>query len=97
MSKITTDRNDPALHETNPETQQQEAYLVMEANSEFIRPIRTKYIHTSCGVETVMSRTIAETYARKPSFYSHTFCIACKKHLPVDEFVWSDTNEKVGS
>src|SRR5690242_17946231 len=35
-----------------------------------------------CGVVTRMSLPIAETYARDPKFYSGTFCIGCKKHLP---------------
>jgi len=50
-----------------------------------------------CNGETKMGTAIAETYARNPKFYGSTYCIHCKKHLPVDEFVWSNTNEKVGS
>lgn len=50
-----------------------------------------------CGTETKMGSALAETYAREPSFYGATFCIHCNKHLPVDEFVWSGTNERVGS
>lgn len=49
-----------------------------------------------CGVSTKMDREIAETYARNPRFYRGTFCVGCKKHLPVEEFVWED-GSKLGS
>lgn len=26
-----------------------------------------------------------------------TFCVACRVHLPLDEFVWKGTREQVGS
>jgi hypothetical protein len=97
MSKITTDRNDPELHITQ-ENGQQAAYLVDGETTEFVRPVRTAYVHRKCGALTTMSRSIAETYARNPSFYSHTFCVACNKHSPVDEFFWDDgSDETVGS
>lgn len=50
-----------------------------------------------CGVETRMSQAIAETYARDPKFYGSTYCVGCKMHRPVSEFVWSNTDEVVGS
>jgi hypothetical protein len=53
--------------------------------------------HGGCGTTTRMSLPIAETYARDPKFYGGTFCVGCKKHLPLDEFVWKDTDEQVGS
>lgn len=43
-----------------------------------------------CGTLTKMSQPIAETYARDPSFYGATYCCACMKHLPVNEFEWKD-------
>lgn len=57
-------------------------------------------IGKGCGVETTMNETIAATYARDPHFYGATYCVRCRKHLPVGkqgEFVWSDTNERVGT
>jgi hypothetical protein len=63
----------------------------------FVRPVRTKYTHNKCGVETRMGASIAETFARDPKFYSHTFCVPCNEHLPVAEFKWSGTDEVVGS
>jgi hypothetical protein len=53
-----------------------------------------------CRAETKMGLAIAETYSRNPSFYGATFCVGCNKHLPVGEqgeFVWSGTNERVGT
>ncbi|RQW76761.1 MAG: hypothetical protein EHM14_15870 [Methanothrix sp.] len=50
-----------------------------------------------CGVLTTMGLAIAETYARDPKYYGATFCCGCDKHLPVEEFVWDGTDERVGS
>ena len=50
-----------------------------------------------CGVATIMGQALAETYARDPKFYSSTFCCGCGTHLPLDEFVWDGTAERVGS
>jgi len=50
-----------------------------------------------CGTVTTMGQALAETYARDPKFYGGTFCCGCGKHLPVGEFVWEGTEERVGS
>lgn len=50
-----------------------------------------------CGGVTIMGNALSETYARDPKFYGSTYCVGCKKHLPVNEFVWDKTNERVGS
>ena len=82
---------------------QQEGYVVLaeeERAKGFVRPVRRSYKHLKCGTITTMGQTIAETYARDPSFYSGTFCCACAAHFPVGEdgeFVWDGTNEKVGT
>lgn len=49
-----------------------------------------------CGAETTMGVTIAETYARNPTFYGATYCVHCAMHRPVAEFVWED-GSTVGS
>ncbi len=54
-------------------------------------------IGKGCGTDTTMSLEIAETYARNPHFYGGTFCCSCRKHLPLEEFVWRGTVEIVGS
>jgi hypothetical protein len=50
-----------------------------------------------CGGLTTMADPLAETYARDPGFYGSTYCCDCQKHLPVAEFMWDGTDEKVGS
>lgn len=50
-----------------------------------------------CGTDTSMSLAIAETYARDPGFYDGTFCVNCREHRPLEEFVWQGTSEQVGS
>jgi hypothetical protein len=85
------------------ENGQQRGYIVLaeeERAKGFVRPVRTKYMHLKCGCITTMALTIAETYARSPTFYSGTFCVECGKHFPVGpngEFVWDGTNERVGT
>jgi hypothetical protein len=57
-------------------------------------------INNGCGSVTTMGQDLAETYARDPSFYGATFCSHCREHFPVGkdgEFVWLDTNERVGT
>ena len=101
IMSLTTDRNDPKLKEGQKnETGQHEIYLVLseeERAKGFVRPVRRTYLHKTCGTTTSMGQALAETYARDPKFYGATFCVGCNKHLPVDEFVWDGTNEKVGS
>lgn len=81
---------------------QQKGYVVLseaERARGFVRPVRRTYVHEKCGVATTMSQALAETYARKPDFYSGTFCCGCGAHFPVGEsgqFVWDD-GTKVGT
>jgi len=98
----TTNSNDPRLGRgvDNDPTDQHEVYLVLsdeERAKGFVRPLRRAYIHDTCGVVTSMSLPIAETYARNPKFYGATYCMGCMMHLPVTEFRWDGTNERVGS
>jgi hypothetical protein len=89
----------PDYRELRPNGQQQD-YLVLspeERAKGFVRPVRTRYVHKLCGTVTQMAPAIAETYACDPHFYSGTFCIACGRHFTVDQFVWKDTGEQVGS
>lgn len=86
--------------EIDPATGMQKDYVVLsdeERAKGFIRPVRESYEHLTCGAVTTMGRKIAETYARDPKFYSGTFCVACKDHSPLDQFVWKNTKEKMGS
>lgn len=69
-------------------------YLTVDEVNAIIN--RKKYFN-GCGGETKMSNVLAETYARDPKFYGATYCVHCKRHIDVNEFVWSDTDEVVGS
>lgn len=62
----------------------------VEVKPEYVQPVRHKYIHRTCGVETVMrGGGLAETYASNPGYYSHTFCVGCHDYFPIAEFYWS--------
>lgn len=50
-----------------------------------------------CGTVTTMGEDLSETYARDPHFYGATYCVACQKHLAVNEFVWTADGTRVGS
>jgi hypothetical protein len=79
---------------------QQKGYIVLTAEERakgFVRPVRQKYLHKTCGVVTHMGLSLAETYARDPSFYSGTFCVGCKAHFPLDQFTWDGTTDVLGT
>lgn len=81
----------------------QKGYVVLsdeERSKGFVRPVRDAYLHEKCGGVTTMGRSLAETYARDPSFYGATFCAICRTHFPVGangQFTWKGTVEKVGT
>lgn len=86
--------------EIDPATGMQKGYVVLseeERAKGFVRPLRMSYTHKVCGTDTTMSLAIAETYARDPDFYSGTFCVQCRAHYPLEQFVWKGTDERVGS
>jgi hypothetical protein len=90
----------PDHREINPSTGQQKGYVVLtpeERAKGFVRPVRQAYTHKTCGTDTHMGLSLAETYARDPGFYSGTFCVFCKNHFPLDQFVWLGTDEQLGS
>lgn len=102
MAKTTLTDGSPVTpdHRELKDNGQQKGYVVLsddERAKGFVRPYRDSYVHKPCGTLTTMSRAIAETYARQPSFYSGTFCAGCKSHFPLDQFVWDGTEEQVGS
>lgn len=97
-----TDNPDSACLRKPPRADgQNECYLVLSEDERakgFVRPLRHTYVHDKgCGAVTSMATPIAETYARDPSFYGRTFCAQCHAHLPVGEFVWDGTEERVGT
>ncbi len=54
-------------------------------------------VGNGCGGETKMGGALAETYAREPRFYGSTYCVHCRMHRPVDEFIWSADGTRVGT
>ena len=79
--------------EINPSTGMQRDYVVLSAEERakgFVKPVRRSYVHQPCGTVTTMGRSLAETYARDPRFYSGTFCVGCRAHFALDEFEWED-------
>ena len=80
-----------------------ESYIHVGRNPEMLGVVLVKVGESNhpsgkaCGHRTVIARSIAETYARDPYFYSGTFCVSCGQHYPLDEFVWEGTTEWVGS
>lgn len=76
-----------------------ETYEWFEAYPDSESPLVGRYwrkLVSGCGVETVMSQALAETYARDPKFYGATYCTGCGRHFPVAQFHWLD-GEVVGS
>lgn len=80
-------------------------YVKFEAYPESESPVLGRYytqqqldeIGKDCGAVTIMAPDIAETYARDPGFYGATYCMQCRMHKPVGEFVWLDDGTVVGS
>jgi len=93
----------PGHREIEADTGMQKGYVVLaeeERAKGFVRPYRDSYRHLKCGTVTTMGRTLSETYARDPDFYSGTFCAGCRSHFPVGEdgeFVWTRDSQKVGT
>lgn len=106
---MTTDPNDPRLRQPNEGDQRQHAVHLVLSQEErakgYVRPLRTRYCHDTCGGVTRMPVPIAETYARQPDYYGRTFCTTCGDYFPVGihgEFTWldergRDTGERVGT
>jgi hypothetical protein len=99
---------DDSHKEIEQSTGMQRSYVVLtpeERAKGFVKPLRHSYIHAypsetdrkvGCGVETRMGAAIAETYARNPRFYNGTFCVGCKSHFPLNEFIWDGGGELNG-
>jgi hypothetical protein len=99
-------------HPTKPLTEEQakrnegQGYVAYEEYPPGDRAVVGRFwtapqLESGCGGVTTMSVEIAETYARQPDFYGATFCVDCRRHIPVAEFVWMDdgkeTAERLGT
>lgn len=53
------------------------------------------YTHRTCGTSTTVDgpefRALADPLARMVS----TYCAHCEDHFPIDQFAWSDTQERI--
>lgn len=104
---LTDDPNDPRIQRGPPDKtprEQNDTYLVLpesERAKGFVRPFRDTYRHVECSVApngiTKMGEALSATYARDPSFYGATYCVHCRMHKPVGEFVWDKDLQVVGS
>lgn len=102
---VTEDPTNPLLtHGTDSgPVGQAPVYLVLseaERAKGYVRPLRTRYVHITCGAVTTMAHPIAETYATRPTFYGATYCATCRMHRPVGpdgEFTWDRDGSKVGT
>lgn len=80
-------------------------YVKYEAYPESESPVTGRYwtqaqldnVGKGCGTSTIMGLALCETYARNPTFYGATYCVGCRKHLPISEFTWDEDGEVVGS
>lgn len=87
-------------HRAIQPTGMQKGYVVLseaERAKGYVRAVRASYVHDACEKVTTMAVPLAQTMARKPTFYSHAFCATCREHYPVAEFKWCGTEERVGS
>lgn len=90
------------LTEEEQEKYRQSGYVLYEKYPPEEEPLvgtfwTEKRLTSGYGAVTTMGRSIAETYASDPKFYSGTFCVHCGAHFPLDEFVWDGTDQQVGS
>ena len=82
-----------------------ESYVAFETYPETLSPCTGRFwtqaqldaVGHGCDAVTSMGLELCETYARDPHFYGSTYCVTCRKHLPVDEFVWVEDGARVGS
>lgn len=59
--------------------------------------IRSSYSHEKCGGVTTMPHNIAETYAKDPTYYEQTFCIACGGYFLIAEFFWIEEGKMIST
>lgn len=58
-------------------------------------PDSRSYTHVNCGTATVVSGHDFSALTDPFSAVQATFCVACNKHFPLDEFIWDDTQEPI--
>jgi hypothetical protein len=54
------------------------------------------YIHTPCGGEHVLPEPVFMLYRHEPWLFIELDCPVCDDKFPVGEFVWKQSQAKVG-
>lgn len=89
-----SDRPDDFDYGEQREDGQYEDYPTID-DGEFVQAVRAYYTHTECGSRTHMSKSLAESVARNPEYYTKTYCAGCQEHVPVSEVEWGDGEDWV--
>lgn len=63
----------------------------IKTEGELKNTLLRQYRHMECKGVTTLSEHIAETFAKYPKYYTHTFCSTCLNHFPVHQFDWITT------
>lgn len=79
---------------------QQRDYVTLPPNERVDRELTDVpfvYIHTDCGVATVMPDEIVRSYLQNPYLYASdaTFCAGCGKHVPFADCIWTETKQNL--
>lgn len=100
MDKLALDPGKVAWVCAGPPGHEGDCFTWLQASEQELKRFdRTSHLG-GCDSVTTMGRELAETYAREPGFYGATFCVNCRKHLPVGasgEFIWEPDGSKVGT
>ena len=70
---------------------------MLPKTGKFWTQVQLDSVGLGCKTVTTMGQAIAETWARDVHFYGATYCVGCRMHKPVSEFVWVDDGTEVGS
>ena len=54
------------------------------------------YTHLICGSEMLMDRTRVALMLKYPGYFLKVFCDKCGDRFPLEDFVWSGTDTKLG-
>ncbi|MEZ6094874.1 MAG: magnesium transporter [Pirellulaceae bacterium] len=78
---------------------QNNAYMTLPPEERYdgeLDGVPQSYVHSKCGVETVMPEEIIRTYLVDPFFYANrSFCTGCHKHVRNSELTWRETKQNV--
>lgn len=76
------------------------ALTAEEVAAGYIRPLRDRYTHGRCGKVTVLTKVVADSFARLPGGFGKIWCAACRggfRSGPDGDFTWVEDGSKVGT